>query len=178
MVKKAVAINEKSRNTCWQYAIEREIENVSVAFQTILESGKAPIAYQYVDGHIVIDIKMEDFCRKACLVAGGYMTHTLDVIIYFNLVTREFVCIAFTVAALHDLEVKAANVLNAFVMASNREKRLTVVGPEFGDGAGKSVIIVRVLLGLKSAGALFRAHLVQCTQSSGTSHMMLILTCG
>ena len=49
-------------------------------------------------------------------------------------------------------------------MAPNREKIWTVLGPEFGDDADKSTIIVRVLYTLKSAGASFRAHLAQSMQ--------------
>ena len=39
-----------------------------------------------------------------------------------------------------------------------------MLGPKFLDNAGKSMIIVRALHGLKSAVALFRAHLAQCMQ--------------
>ena len=38
---------------------------------------------------------------------------------YSSVVTRETVCIALTMAALHDLEVKLADVLNAYVSAPN-----------------------------------------------------------
>ena len=48
-------------------------------------------------------------------------------------------------AALHGLEVKAADALNAYVMAPDHEKRWTELDPEFGDDAGKLAIIVRVL---------------------------------
>ena len=40
------------------------------------------------------------------------MLHTSDVIIYCSVVTRETVCIALTMGALHDLEMKT-DVLNA-----------------------------------------------------------------
>ena len=66
-----------------------------------------------------------------------------------------------------DLEVEAVDVLNTYVIAPNREKIWTVLGLEFGDSAGKSVMIVRALYGLKSAGASFRAHLAQCMQELG-----------
>ena len=89
------------------------------------------------------------------------MTHIPDTITYSKVVTRETVYIGFTMAVLHDLEVKAADVLNAYVTAPNHEKKWTVLGPEFGDDAGKSAMIVRALWGLKSAGASFRAHLAQ-----------------
>ena len=58
--------------------------------------------------------------------------------------------------------VKAADILNAYVMASIHEKIWIVLDPEFGDYAGKSAIVARALYGHKSAGALFRAHLAQC----------------
>ena len=83
------------------------------------------------------------------------------VITYDSVVMREIVHITLTMVVLHDLEVKAACILNANVMALNREKIQTVQGPEFVDDAGKSAIIVRALYSLKSADALFRALLAQ-----------------
>ena len=102
------------------------------------------------------------------------MTHMPDTITYSSVVAREIV----TMVALHDLEVKTAEVLKAFVMASNHEKIWTILGPEFEDDAGKSVIIVGVLYGLKSVGALFRAHLAQCIRNWGIILVMQILICG
>ena len=69
---------------------------------------------------------------------------------------------ALTMAALHHLEVKAADVLNTYVMATNWETTWTVLGPEFGYDAGKSATIVKAIYGLKSTGASFWAHLAQC----------------
>ena len=85
-------------------------------------------------------------------------------ITYSSGVTRDSVCIALTTAALHDLVVKAANVLNTYVMAPNREKIWMVLGSEFTDNAGTYVIIVRALYSLQSEGPLFRAHLAKCVQ--------------
>ena len=90
---------------------------------------------------------------------GGHMTNMLNTFTYFSVTTRETVHIALNMAVLHDLEVKAADVLSAYVMAPYCEKIWTVLGPKFGDDAGKSAIIFKALYGLKSAGALFRAHL-------------------
>ena len=70
-------------------------------------------------------------------------------------------------AALHELEVEAANVLNTYVMATNHGKIWTVLGPEFGDNFGKSAIIVRASYWLKSAVASFKAHLAQYMQELG-----------
>ena len=65
-------------------------------------------------------------------------------------------------AVLHDLEVKAEDVLNAYVIAPSREKIWTVLSPELECNAGESSIIVRVSYGVKSVGASFGAHLAQC----------------
>ena len=97
---------------------------MKIEFQTLPDVKNLPNGYQYVNCHMVFDIKMENFHRKAPLNVGGHVTHTLDVTTYLTVVTRETVHIALTIAALPDLEVKAADVLNAYVMASNREKKM------------------------------------------------------
>ena len=83
------------------------------------------------------------------------------------MVKKETVHIALTMVVLHDLEVKAADVLNTYVIACSIKKLWTVLGPEFEDDAGKSAIIVRALYGLKSADVVFRAHHAQCIQELG-----------
>ena len=45
------------------------------------------------------------------------MTHTSNTITYSSVVTRETVHITLTMVALHNLEVKAADILNAYVTA-------------------------------------------------------------
>ena len=49
--------------------------------------------------------------------------------------------------------------MNAYITAPITEKVWTIMGPEFGADQGKKVLIVRVLHGLKSAGAAYRTHL-------------------
>ena len=88
MVKEAYSIEEKSGNTFWQHGIQKVMENVKIAFQTISKGEKPPNVFQYVHCQMVFDIKMEDFCKVAHLVAGGHMTHTPDIITYFSVVTR------------------------------------------------------------------------------------------
>ena len=56
-VEEAIAIDEKKRNTLWQDAIEREMKNVKIAFQILPEGEKAPHSSQYVNCHMVFDIK-------------------------------------------------------------------------------------------------------------------------
>jgi hypothetical protein len=66
-----------------------------------------------------------------------------------------------------DLNVKVGDVLNAYITAHITEKVWTVLGPEFSIDAGKSAIIVHTLYGLKSAGAVFRAHLASFMRQMG-----------
>jgi hypothetical protein len=75
--------------------------------------------------------------------------------------------IALTLAALNDVDVKIADIENAYLTAPITEKVWTVLGPEFGDDAVKRALIVRALYGLKSAGAAFRDHLAECMKHLG-----------
>jgi hypothetical protein len=70
-------------------------------------------------------------------------------------------------AALNDLQVKAGDVLNAYITAPVKEKVWTILGPEFGNDTGKGAIIVRALYGLKNVGAAFCAHLASFMHQTG-----------
>jgi hypothetical protein len=60
---------------------------------------------------------------------------------------------------LNDVDVKMADIENAYLTAPLAEKVWTVLGLEFGDDAGKRALIVRALYGVKSSGVAFRNHL-------------------
>jgi hypothetical protein len=107
---------------------------------------------------MIFDVKMEDFRRKASFVSGGHTTDTPHAMAYSSVVPRESVRIALTLTALNDLDVKMADIENAYLTARITEKVWTVLGPEFGDDAGKRALIVRALYGLISASAAFRNH--------------------
>ena len=95
-----------------------------------------------MDCHIVWDIKLDGFKRKAQMVAGGHMVDTPAVMTYASVVSHETVHIALTLAALNDLEVQASDVMNAYLTAPCDKKVWTILGPEFGEDAGKKAIIV------------------------------------
>ena len=80
---------------------------------------------------------MENFRQKARLVAGGHMTTAQAAITYASVVSRESVCIALTLAALNDLEVKVGDVENDYIISLVREKIWTVLGDEHSEDAGK-----------------------------------------
>jgi hypothetical protein len=68
---------------------------------------------------------------------------------------------------LNNVDVKMADIENAYLAAPITEKVWTVLGPEFGYDAGKPALIVRALYGLKSAGVAFRNHLSECMKNLG-----------
>jgi hypothetical protein len=102
---------------------------------------------------------MEDFCHKVRFFAGGNTTDTTHAMTYASVVSRESVRVALTLAAMNDLDVKMADIENAYLPAPLTDKVWTVLDPKFGDDAGKRALIVRALYGLKSSGAAFRNHL-------------------
>jgi hypothetical protein len=116
---------------------------------------------------MIFDIKMEYFCHKARFVAGGHTTDTPHTMTYASVVSRLSVRVELILAALNDLDVKMADIENAYLAAPITEKVWTVLGPEFGDDAGKRALVVRALYGLRSDGAGFRNHLAECMMHLG-----------
>jgi hypothetical protein len=166
-VQEAHDLDQKNGNTFWTDAIAKEMQEVRKAFDILPDDRAVPIGYQKIPCHMIFDVKMEDFKRKARLVAGGHQTAVPATITYASVVSRETVHIALMLAALNDLQVKAGDVLNAYITAPCKEKVWTVLGPEFGPDADKNAIIVHALYGLKSAGAAFRAHLASFMRQMG-----------
>ena len=87
--------------------------------QTLGDDEMAPPIFLEMQCHMVYDVKMEKFQRKARLVAGGHMTDDVSsaMMAYASVVSREFVRIALTLAALNNLEVKTADIENAYLIA-------------------------------------------------------------
>ena len=160
-------IDTANGNTYWRDAVTAEINAVRVAFKIKHGDEQIPPGHQYIRCHMIFDIKMEDFRRKARYVAQGNMTEAPATLTYASVVSRESVRIALTIAALNDLEVKTADIKNAYLTAPVSEKIWTILGPEFGQDSGKKAVVVRALYGLKSAGAAFRNHLADCMNFLG-----------
>ena len=82
---------------------------------------------------------MEDFCRKACLVAREHWNKAPATITYASVVSRETIRITLLMAAINYLEVKVGDVLNAYITAPVT-KKVWVLGAKFGSNS-----LVRVL---------------------------------
>ena len=166
-VKRAQEIDKENGNTLWQDAIAKEMANVRVAFKILNDGEEPPPGYTHMGTHMVFEIKLDGFRRKARMVGDGHTVDAPAVMTYASVVSRETVRVALTMAALNDLEVKASDVQNAFLTAPCEEKIWTTLGPEFGLDYGKKAIIVRALYGLKSAGGSFSRHIGDCMRNMG-----------
>ena len=67
-----------------------------VAFKSLDDNDQVPIGYQFIKCHMIFDIKMTNYARKARLVAGGHMTEAPKCMTYSSVVSRETVRIALT----------------------------------------------------------------------------------
>ena len=117
--------------------------------------------------HLVFDIKSDTLARKARFVAGGHMTDPPKDTTYSSVVSRDSVRIFFLLAALNDVDILACDLQNAYVNAETKEKVWFRAGHELGSDAGKIIVIVRALYGLKSSGARWRQHMAQSLRNAG-----------
>jgi hypothetical protein len=120
-VEEAGRLDKQNGNTLWAKAIDKEMRNVRVAFKILSDGQDAPATYQFIRCHGIFDVKMDSFQRKYRMVAGGHMTKAPP-LTYASVVSRESVRIALTLAALNDLEVKTADIENAYLTAPVSEK--------------------------------------------------------
>ena len=98
----------------------------------------------------------ENFRQKARFVADDHKASAPKSLVYSTVVLRDYVRIAFLIAALNNLFVVSYDIQNAYLVAPCREKCYYKTGPEFGCDEGKIYIVRRALYGLKRSGALFR----------------------
>ena len=86
-----------------------EMYNIGVAFEILDDEKTAPTGYTKVSGHLIWSVKM-DFTRKARWVLDGHKTPDPVGSKYSGVVSRESVRIAFTYAALNELDVCMADI--------------------------------------------------------------------
>ena len=167
-IKEAIEIDKENGNTLWMDAVKLEMKNILVAFDPIEDPSVLGKEFSEITGHLVFDIKLgEGFRRKARWVANGHLTEPPSTVTYSTVVSRDSVRIMLLIAALNELEVRGADIQNAYLNAPNKEKHWMRAGPEFGELEGKFFIVSRALYGLKSAGASFRSFLAKKIDSMG-----------
>ena len=157
----AFQLDKMLNQTLWKEAVDNELGSINdFATFCILEEGEElPEGYIKIPYHFVFDVKF-DLRHKARLVAGGHRTPDVPAEeIYSGVVSVETIRMAFILAAMNNLDVCAADISTAFLYGKTREKVYVVAGPEFGEHAGKRMIIDKGLYGLKTSAARFHEHL-------------------
>jgi hypothetical protein len=79
-------LDKENDNTLWQDAARKEMNNAIVAFNIFNGEESVPPTYQEIRCHMIFDVKMEDFRRKARFVAGGHKTDTPHAMTYASVV--------------------------------------------------------------------------------------------
>ncbi|KAL7475736.1 hypothetical protein ACHAW6_001644 [Cyclotella cf. meneghiniana] len=103
-VDEAYTIDKTTGTSFWSNAIELEMKNVRIAFDILADGVAPPLDHQYMKCHMIFDVKIEDFCCRALLVARGHMTKAPATLTYASIVSQETVQIALFVAALNNVE--------------------------------------------------------------------------
>lgn len=153
-VKEALEFDKKNKTNLWAEAIRKEIEQL-LEYKTfkILKRGQRNLpGLKFIPLHFVFDVKF-DLRRKARLVAGGHRTQPANEDIYSGVVSIENVRIAMMLADANKMEVVAADVGNAFLYGHTKAKLYSVAGPEFGEFAGCTLVIVKSIYGLRTSAA-------------------------
>ena len=99
-MKQALALDARNGNTLRADAISKEMENIRVAFEVLPDRKSGLIGHQFVQCHMVFDIKMKNFGCKVRLVARGHMTKAPSTIMYVSIASSETVRIALMITAL------------------------------------------------------------------------------
>jgi hypothetical protein len=83
-----VKLDKENDNTLCQDAVRKEMKNVIIVFKILNGEESFPPTYQEICCHMIFDVKMEDFRRKAKFVAGGHTTDTPHAMTYAIVVSR------------------------------------------------------------------------------------------
>ena len=151
------------------------MKNIRVSFEAREEvslddvrCGQKLVVYQEISCHMIFVINMDQrLTRNSRYVYGGHTTDPPSSITYSGVVSRDSVMIEFTLAALNDVEIRAADIGNSYLNAKCREEIWTSAGTQFGSEKGKGMVVVRALYGLKSSGSSWRQMLAQTVRDLG-----------
>jgi hypothetical protein len=64
-IKEAFSIDEENGDHRWAESIQKEMNNVRVAFWILEEGEEVPPTYRFMKGHLVFDVKFDEFRFKS-----------------------------------------------------------------------------------------------------------------
>ena len=145
-----MALDKKKGITLWDNAISKEMRSVQVDFDIRKNGDTPPPGHQFIKCHMLLDVKMEDLQTKSRIVAGGHITDVPPTITYTSADSRDTARTALTMAALENINLKTADIMDTYTKAPQREKVYTIFGPQFGPDEGRIDIIIISVYRLKS----------------------------
>ena len=140
-------------------------------YDTFKDIGKnAPVSsdYKKIRVHLVFAVK-HDGRHKARLVADGHLTNVPIDSVYSGVVSLRGLRLLIFLAELNNLELWSTDIGNAYLEATTNERVYIIAGPEFGDRQGHTLIIFKVLYGLRSSGLHWHERFADCLRAVGFS---------
>jgi Reverse transcriptase (RNA-dependent DNA polymerase) len=128
--------------------------------------GVAPNGYKKIRCHMIYDVK-RDGRHKVWLVTCGNLTNSNTESVYSGGVSLCGIRLILFLAEFNDLEVRGANVGNAYLEALTKEKFYIIGCPEFGDLEGHTLLIFKALYGLQSSGLCWHQHFANVLRYTG-----------
>ena len=133
--------------------------NVKIAFKFLDDDIPPSPGYKQIHCFVIFDVKMD-------FVSGGHLTNHPTSMIYTSVVNIESVRFAFPLAALHNLEILAGDIGNAYLNAITTEKTYYRAGNEWGPMIkGRVLVVVWPLYGLKTSTNAWHTHICNTLQS-------------
>ena len=161
-IKEAISLDKNNVSTLWQDAHAKEMHYVGVSFKIPQYEEHIPVGYKKSSGNLIFDINM-DFKRKARWVKKGHLTPDLEDSKYAGVVSRDSVRFALTNNYLHQNQVLAADIRNAYLQAPTSENHYIICGLEFGlENVGKRALIFRAFYSGNAAACNFLHNLQSC----------------
>ena len=119
-VLEALAIDQQMETDFWYLAIKKEMHNIMPAFE-FCDNDKMPVRYKHFYCQMIFDIKF-DLTKEAQFVAVSHQTNEPKNLTFSSLVSYDSIHIAFTLAALNNLDILSVDVQNAYLNVPVKEK--------------------------------------------------------
>ena len=166
--RQAIQIDAENGNTRWQDAMTLELNQLNEydTFKDLGKGARAPTDYKKIQVHFVFAVK-HDGRHKARLVAGGHLTDVPIDSVYSGVVSLRTLRMVIFLAELNGLEVYSADVGNAYLEATTREKVYIIGGAGFGELEGHTLVIYKALYGLRSSGLRWHERFADTLRDMG-----------
>ena len=164
----ALKLQKELGHTKWTDAEDLEFGCLDdyTAFKDLGKGTPPPAGYKKIRIHFVYDVK-HDLRHRARMVAGGHLTAKDPSSSYAGVVSLKSMRLALLVGELNHLQSCAGDIGSAYLEARTKEKVYVIAGPEFGERAGHTLIILAALYGLRSSGARFHDKLSDSLREEG-----------